>query len=64
METSMAPFTFFGGIIMTKDIPFIAHMVIIKENNFKKDEKRIDNSYYNAELDSESEYCMNTTAWD
>ncbi len=29
-----------------------------------KKENRIDKSYYNAELDSESEYCQNTTAWD
>ncbi|MBQ9530866.1 MAG: hypothetical protein IJR70_02220 [Eubacterium sp.] len=47
---------------MIKDIPFIAHMFIIKENVFE--EKETDNSYYNSSLDFDSEYCQNTTAWD
>ena len=52
-------------MINTKnDIPFIAHMIIVKENNFKDSENRIDKTYYNSDLDSENEYCMNTTSWD
>ncbi len=49
---------------MTKDVPFIAHMIIINEPEFKVTKKHIDDSYYNSDLDSDCEYCQNTTAWD
>ena len=49
---------------MVKDVPFIAHMLIIDETDYTKAKRLIDNSYYNSELDSDSEYCQNTTAWD
>ena len=47
-----------------KDIPFIAHMIVVRESNFEENKKNIDKTYYNSSLDSESEYCQNTTAWD
>ena len=47
-----------------KDIPFIAHMIVIKENNFEEKKPKNDKSYYNSNLDIDSEYCQNTTAWD
>ena len=49
---------------MTKDIPFIARMIIIQEVNFNEKKHQSDNSYYNSNLDFDSEYCVNTTAWD
>ena len=49
---------------MTKDIPFIAHMIIIHDSNFEEKREYVDKSYYNSDLDSTNEYCMNTTAWD
>jgi hypothetical protein len=57
---------FFGGINMVKDVPFIAHMIIVHDEIFEKSEKRMisDKSYYNPEYDSNCEYCMNTSSWD
>lgn len=49
---------------MTKDVPLIAHMIVIGETDYTKAKKLIDNSYYNANLDFDSEYCQNTTSWD
>ena len=50
---------------MTKDIPFIARMIVIDDFNYKKkNDKKEDISYYNPKYDGESEYCLNTTAWD
>ena len=49
---------------MTKEIPAIARMIVLREIITEKNEKKEDNSYYNASFDSSCEYCMNTTAWD
>ncbi|MBQ7740045.1 MAG: hypothetical protein IJT65_02250 [Eubacterium sp.] len=56
-------------MINTKnDIPFIAHMIIIRDNLGQGENKKNmmfkDISYNNYRYDSESEYCQNTTAWD
>lgn len=59
------PFALFlGGINMTMDVPYIARMIVI--NDIISEEKKIktDKSYYNPDLDSDCEYCFNTTAWD
>ena len=48
----------------TKEIPYISHMITVQVTDYNHAKKLIDNSYYNANLDSECEYCMNTTAWD
>ncbi len=49
---------------MTMDVPYIARMIVI--NDIISEEKKIktDKSYYNPDLDSDCEYCFNTTAWD
>lgn len=49
---------------MTKEIPFIARMIIIEDVISDTKTQREDNSYYNTKYDSECEYCQNTTAWD
>ncbi len=49
---------------MTENIPLISHMIIIDQTNYTEAKKLVDNSYYNSALDSENEYCLNTTAWD
>jgi hypothetical protein len=49
---------------MTRDIPVIARMIVIKDIICEKEKEEEKASFYNYELDSECEYCMNTTAWD
>ena len=51
---------------MVKDVPFIAHMIIVHDAVIEDYEKKTktDKSYYNPEFDSMSEYCMNTSSWD
>jgi len=51
---------------MVKDIPFIAHMIIVHDARIEESEIRTikDKSYYNPEYDSDCEYCMNTSSWD
>lgn len=52
---------------MTKqDVPVIARMIIISDilSDDDRRKKHFDNSYYNADLDRECEYCRNTSAWD
>ncbi len=47
-----------------KNIPLIAHMFVVREESIKEKTTKTDNSYYNLNLDFDSEYCQNTTAWD
>lgn len=53
---------------MTREIPFIARMIIIEDTvlteNTQKKEPHEDISYNNPRYDSECEYCQNTAAWD
>ena len=51
---------------MVKDVPYIAHMIIVHDAAIEEYEKKniVDKSYYNPEYDSSSEYCMNTSSWD
>ncbi len=39
-------------------------MIIINDVINVKEKTSEDNSYYNYELDSSSEYCQNTSSWD
>ncbi len=56
--------TFWEELTMTQEIPFIARMIIISDILNDVNSKKTDISYYNTEIDSNSEYCRNTTAWD
>ena len=51
---------------MLKNIPLIARMIIIQDviKEEKKENSCKNNSYYNTKLDSECEYCLNTSSWD
>ena len=51
---------------MVKDVPYIAHMIIVHDTTLEKSETNLipDKSYYNPKYDSDCEYCMNTTTWD
>lgn len=51
---------------MLKNIPLIARMIIIQDviKEEKKENGCKNNSYYNTNLDSECEYCLNTSSWD
>lgn len=51
---------------MTKEVPYIDHMIIVPDILSEKNKKNNlrDETYYNPEYDSDCEYCMNTTAWD
>ena len=51
---------------MVKDVPFIAHMIIVCDERVQASEIRTgrDISYYNPEYDSDCEYCLNTSSWD
>ncbi|MBR3738409.1 MAG: hypothetical protein IKN26_06695 [Eubacterium sp.] len=51
---------------MKNDIPFISHMYTVIEDFIEEYNRKseTDKSYYNSNLDSDSEYCLNTTAWD
>ncbi len=56
----------FSGDNMLKNIPLIARMIIIQDviKEEKKENGCKNNSYYNTKLDSECEYCLNTSSWD
>ena len=49
---------------MIKEIPFIARMIIIKDDVCEKENQNGEASFYNPNYDSDCEYCLNTTAWD
>ncbi len=49
---------------MTREIPFIARMIVIKDVILEEKHIKEDTSFNNPKYDSECEYCMNTTAWD
>ena len=65
---SEAPLSLFRGVYMkNNDIPFISHMYTVIEkviNEYNIQNGKTDISYNNFSLDSDSEYCQNTTAWD
>ncbi len=50
--------------VFEKNIPFIARIIIVQDGKNRLQNKMDNNSYYNNKLDSENEYCQNTTAWD